>query len=32
MIEAVFRIINHKTLFGLHPLIATDAEKNARPG
>lgn len=24
--EAIHRIINHKTLFGLHPLIATDAE------
>lgn len=32
MIEAVVRIINHKTLFGLHPLIATDAEIERETG
>ena len=30
--EAIHRIINHKTLFGLHPLIATDAEIERETG
>lgn len=32
MIEAIARIINHKTLFGLHPIIATDAEIERETG
>lgn len=32
MLEAIRRIINHKTLFGLHPLIATLAEIERETG